>query len=93
MEVKKDFKTLTNAGYLLKETPAPTQKPTSTPEPTKKPTPSPTPTKAPAEPRFCAEITELDGKQNWDFKDCSLPCTFNHSDCPEGMLCALTEAC
>jgi len=92
MEVREGFKQLTNAGYVRADTAPPTPGPTAaaTPRPS---TAAPT-TPAPVQPRFCAEVTELgDGTQAFDFRECSLPCVFKHTDCPDGMYCAITNDC
>ena len=59
------------------------------------PTPSPTAAVAPAPPSFCADVTDLGGENpQFDFRGCSLPCSSpRHEDCPDGMLCALTNDC
>lgn len=79
MVVTEGFNKLINAGYLMEDTKAPIA-----------PTVSPV-TKAPSVPRYCAFVDEE--TNNFEFLGCSKPCTFSHDDCPDGMLCALTNAC
>lgn len=44
----------------------------------------------PMKPRYCADI---DGENNSDFGGFSLQCIFRRNECPDGMRCALTNAC
>ena len=91
MEVKEGFNKLTNAGYVVKETPTPTVEPTSSPI-TKAPTTSSSSSNntGGGYNGYCAFV---DGS-NFDFLGCSLPCSSpQHEDCPDGMLCALTSDC